>query len=177
VPRLHRSDPELDTASGDGFTMFRLPYGDDERFGMEVILPNEDVALDELLVELDLDIWQDAVSQLAPSTPSQLALPKFELEWDATLNDALQALGIVSAFGGGDFTPMSPANPWLDTVVQKTYLRVDEEGTEAAAVTGGVMDTSAGPPPLLVDRPFAFTVSDRQTGTILFLGTVHDPRS
>ena len=177
VPTMHRTDPELETAAGDGFTMFRLPYGDDERFGMEVVLPDEDVALDELLAELDLAMWQETVAQLEPSTPSQLALPRFELEWDAELNDALQELGIVSAFGGGDFTPMSPANPWLDTVVQKTYIRVDEEGTEAAAVTGGVMTESAGPPPLLVDRPFAFTVSDSQTGTILFLGTVHDPRS
>ncbi len=177
VPMMHRSDPELDTASGEGFTMVRLPYGDDERFGMEVLLPDEDVALDDLLEELDLATWQQTVDQLAPSTPSQLALPKFELEWDAELNDTLQELGIVSAFDGGDFTPMSPNNPWLDTVVQKTYLRVDEQGTEAAAVTGGVMDESAGPPPLLVDRPFAFTVSDHATGTILFLGSVHDPRS
>ena len=177
VAMMHRTDPELAVASGEGFAMVRLPYGEDERFGMEVLLPDEDVALDDLLVDLDLDTWQAAVSQLAPSTTSQLGLPRFELEWDATLNDALQQLGIVAAFGGGDFTPMSPANPWLDTVVQKTYLRVDEEGTEAAAVTGGAMATSAGPPPLLVDRPFAFTVSDRQTGTILFLGTVHDPRS
>lgn len=176
VPMMHRSDPELATASGDGFTMLRLPYGDDERFGMEVLLPDEDVALDDLLAGLDLDTWQETVGELAPSTPSKLALPRFELEWDAELNDALQELGIVSAFGGGDFTPMSPANPWLDTVVQKTYLRVDEQGTEAAAVTGGAMTESAGPPPLLVDRPFAFTVSDRETGTILFLGTVHDPR-
>jgi len=177
VPTMHRSDPEVETADGEGFTMLRLPYGDDERFGMEVVLPDEDVALDDLLGQLDAETWQGAVDQLASSTPSQLALPRFELEWDATLNEALQGLGIVSAFGGGDFTPMSPANPLLDTVVQKTYIRVDEEGTEAAAVTGGVMDESAGPPPLLVDRPFAFTVSDSETGTILFLGTVHDPRS
>ncbi|MFO7961424.1 MAG: serpin family protein [Nitriliruptoraceae bacterium] len=177
VPTMHRTDPELQTATGDGFALVRLPYGDDERFGMEVLLPDEGLPLDELLVDLDLDTWQDTVSRLAPSTLSELALPRFELEWDAELNDALQELGIESAFGSGDFTPMSPANPWLDTVVQKTYLRVDEEGTEAAAVTGGVMDESAGPPPLLVDRPFAFTVSDRQTETIMFLGTVHDPRS
>jgi serine protease inhibitor len=176
VPTMHRSDPQLEIAAGDGFTVFRLPYGEDERFGMEVLLPDEDVALDDLLVRLDVDVWRSAVGQLAPSTPSLLALPKFELEWDAELTDALQELGIVSAFGGGDFTPMSPANPWLDTVVQKTYLRVDEEGTEAAAVTGGAMVTSAGQE-LLVDRPFAFTVSDRETGTILFLGSVHDPRS
>jgi serine protease inhibitor len=176
VPTMHRSNPDVETAAGDGFTLARLPYGEDEPFGMEVLLPDEDVALDELLVELDLDIWHDAVSQLAPSPRSQLALPRFELEWDAELTDALQQLGIVSGFGDGDFTPMSPANPSLDTVVQKTYVRVDEEGTEAAAVTGGAVAASEGPPPFRVDRPFVFTVSDRQTGTILFLGTVHDPR-
>jgi serine protease inhibitor len=173
---MHRSDPDVETAAGDGFTLARLPYGEDEPFGREVLLPDEDVALDELLVELDLDIWHDAVSQLAPSPRSQLALPRFELEWDAELTGALQQLGIVSGFGDGDFTPMSPANPSLDTVVQKTYVRVDGEGTEAAAVTGGAVAASEGPPPFRVDRPFVFTVSDRQTGTILFLGTVHDPR-
>jgi serine protease inhibitor len=176
VPTMHRSDPQVAIASGDGFTLARLPYGEDERFGMEVILPDEDVPLDDLLARLDATTWQQTVDRLEPETPSQLALPRFELEWDAELTGALQTLGMTSAFGGGDFTPMSPTNPWLDTVVQKTYIRVDEEGTEAAAVTGGVMATSAGPPPFLVDRPFAFTVSDRQTGTILFLGTVHDPR-
>lgn len=177
VPMMHRTDAEVATATGEGFTMVRLPYGHDERFGMEVLLPDEGVTLDELVGNLDLEVWQDAVDTLATSTLSQLALPRFELEWDAELNDALQALGIVDAFGGGDFTPMSPDNPWLDTVVQKTYLRVDEQGTEAAAVTGGEMRASAGPAPLRIDRPFAFTVSDRETGTILFLGSVHDPRS
>ena len=142
---MHRADPELAIATDDGLAMFRLPYGDDERFGMEVLLPDGDVPLDELLSELNLDVRQE--------------------------------LGIVSAFGRGDFTPRSSANPWLDAVMQTTYLRIDEGGTEAEAVTGGVMDESGGPPPLLVDRPFAFTVSARQTGTILLLGTVHDPRS
>ena len=176
VPTMHRTDAELETASGDGFTMVRLPYGEDERFGMEVLLPDDDRPLDELLPGLDVDTWRQTVDALRPATVAQLALPRFELAWDQELNDALQALGMTSAFQGGDFTPMSSANPWLDTVVQKTYIRVDEEGTEAAAVTGGAMVESAGPPPFLVDRPFAFTVSDRQTGAILFLGTVHDPR-
>jgi len=176
VPTMHRPDPNIETATGDGFTLARLPYGEDERFGMEVLLPDEDVPLDDLLARLDATTWQQTIDSLTPATPSQLALPRFDLEWDQELTDALQALGMTSAFGGGDFTPMSPANPWLDTVVHKTYIRVDEQGTEAAAVTGGITKLSAGPPPFLVDRPFAFTVSDRQTGTILFLGTVHDPR-
>lgn len=85
-----------------------------------------------------------------------------------------------SAFhpGAADFTPMSPADLYLDTVVQKTYLRVDEAGTEAAAVTGGAVGTTSLQPQLafVVDRPFAFTISDTETGTILFLGEVADPR-
>jgi len=176
VPTMHRSAAEVETSFGDGFQMLRLPYGEEERFGMEVLLPDEGVALDELLDDLDADAWRDAVDGLETATVSEVALPRFELEWDANLNEVLQSLGMVSAFGGGDFTPMSPADPVLDTVVQKTYIRVDEEGTEAAAVTGGVMVESAGPPPFRVDRPFAFTVSDRETGAVLFLGSVHDPR-
>ncbi|GAA1750319.1 serpin family protein [Agromyces humatus] len=176
VPTMHRRDAEVETSFGDGFQMLRLPYGDDERFGMEVLLPDEDVALDELLDDLDADVWANAVDGLQPATFSEIALPRFELEWDANLNEVLQSLGMVSAFSGGDFTPMSPADPFLDTVVQKTYIRVDEAGTEAAAVTGGAMAESAGPPPFRVDRSFAFTVSDRETGAVLFLGSVHDPR-
>jgi len=176
VPTMHRSAAEVETSLGDGFQMLRLPYGEDERFGMEVLLPNEDVPLDELLDHLDAEVWRDAVDGLETTTLSEIALPRFELEWDANLNEVLQSLGMVSAFGGGDFTPMSPRNRFLDTVVQKTYIRVDEKGTEAAAVTGGVMAVSAGPPPFRVDRPFAFTVSDRETGAVLFLGSVHDPR-
>ncbi|MDF0512489.1 serpin family protein [Agromyces sp. H3Y2-19a] len=176
VRTMHRSAAEVEASFGDGFQMLRLPYGDDERFGMEVLLPVEDVALDELLDDLDAEVWADAVDGLQTVTFSEIALPCFELEWDANLNEVLRSLGMVSAFEGGDFSPMSPADPFLDTVVQKTYIRVDEAGTEAAAVTGGVMAESAGPPPFRVDRPFAFTISDRETGAVLFLGSVHDPR-
>lgn len=177
VPTMHRSAAEAEASFGDGFQMLRLPYGDDERFGMEVLLPDEDVALDELLDDLDAEVWQTAVDDLETAAFSDIALPRFELEWDANLTEALRSLGMASAFDGGDFTPMSPAEPFLDTVVQKTYLQVDENGTEAAAVTGGFMaQSSAGPPPFRVDRPFAFTVSDRETGAVLFLGSVHDPR-
>lgn len=176
VPMMHLRGAQVETSFGDGFQMLRLPYGDEGRFGMEVMLPDEGVALDGLLTHLDADVWRDAVDDLQTTTLSEIALPRFELEWDANLNQVLQSLGMVSAFGGGDFTPMSPANPFLSTVVQKTYIRVDEKGTEAAAVTGGVMGESAGPPSFRVDRPFAFTVSDRETGAVLFLGSVHDPR-
>lgn len=177
VPTMHRSAAEVEMVAADGFQMVRLPYGKDKRFGMEVLLPDEDVSLDELLVGLDAESWEQATEGLAPGAVSEVGLPRFELEWDAELGEALQELGMTSAFADGDFLPMSPAAPSLDAVVQKTHIRVDENGTEAAAVTGGAMTTSfPGPQPFLVDRPFVFTVSDSRTGVVLFLGSVHDPR-
>ncbi|WP_053206001.1 serpin family protein [Jiangella muralis] len=175
VPFMHLTHQPLPVAQRDGYQMLRLTYGEDERYAMEILLPDDGVDLPRLLSSLDAAEWAAAVGALQVREVSELALPRFELEWKADLNDPLRALGMDSAFGGGDFTPMSPENPFLDVVVQKTYLRVDEAGTEAAAVTGGVMRESAGET-FRVDRPFAFTISDSQTGTILFLGAVADPR-
>ncbi|SDT29319.1 serpin family protein [Jiangella sp. DSM 45060] len=175
VPIMHLPSTSLSLAQRDGYSMLRLPYGEDERYAMEILLPDDDSALPDLLASLDATEWAAAVGELREQHVSELALPRFELEWKANLNEPLRALGMHDAFGGGDFTPMSPENPFLATVVQKTYLWVDEAGTEAAAVTGGMMAESAGSG-FRVDRPFAFTISDSQTGTILFLGTVADPR-
>jgi serine protease inhibitor len=176
VPMMHLRDQQLAQVARDGYRMLRLPYGSG-RYGMEILLPDPETGLAELLDTIDASEWQAAVDALAEETVNELALPRFELEWNATLNEPLAALGMASAFdpAAADFTPMSPADLHLSTVVQKTYIRVDEAGTEAAAVTGGMMVTSLQT--FVVDRPFAFTVSDTETGTILFLGAVADPTS
>ena len=174
VPFMHLVGASAAVAQRDGYQMLRLPYGEDERYAMEILLPDHGVELPRLLASLDAAEWAAAVAALHPQHVTELALPTFELEWKARLNDALAALGMGSAFGGG-FRPMSPAEPFLGPVVQKTYIRVDEAGTEAAAVSGAAMPSSAGGG-FRVDRPFAFTISDSETGTILFLGAVTDPR-
>ena len=178
VPTMHRSEDglELETTARDDFRMVRLPYGGTGRFGMEILLPDEDSGLDTLLGDLDHATWRAAVDDLSPSRVGTFALPRFEIEWEAELREALDALGMgVALTPDADFSPMSATDPSLGTIVQKTFLRVDEQGTEAAAAIGAVMDES-GPGDVRVDRPFAFTISDRETGAILFLGTVHDPR-
>ncbi len=179
VPLMHLRDEELAYADRDGYAVLRLPYGDEERYGMEVFLPDAPDGLPGLLDTLDRDEWRAAVDDLAPAEVDRLALPRFELEWDAELNEPLAALGMELPFTpAADFRPLSPAAPWLDVVVHKTYIRVDEEGTEAAAVTGGVLVESAPLDPLefIVDRPFVFTISDTDTGAVVFLGAVGDPR-
>jgi serine protease inhibitor len=176
VPTMHRSDPQLEIAAGDGFTMFRLPYGEDERFGMEVLLPDEDVGLDDLLVGLDLDTWRDAVGQLAPSTPSQLALPRFELEWDAELTMRCRSSGSSRrSVVGTSRRCRRRTRGWTRSCRRRTCVSTRKAPRPPPSPAGPWR-----PPPAAlrsVDRPFAFTVSDRETGTILFLGTVHDPRS
>jgi serine protease inhibitor len=181
VPMMHMAHESFGYTQRSGYRMLRLPYGKHGRYAMEVMLPDTGRELGDLLGRLDAVEWRAAVAALQPTTIDELALPKFELRWKAELNDPLIALGMPAAFGpGADFRPMSPAATALSRVVQKTYVRVDEKGTEAAAVSGGAMATSGrlGQPLVFrVDRPFAFSISDQQTGAILFLGSVTDPRS
>lgn len=176
VPMMHASPETPLEASLEGdMAVVRLPYGDEGRFALEVFLPPPDQDLGAFLDGFDAQQWADATAALRPTTDLALSLPRFELTGTSPLDDVLQELGLADAFGSGaDFGAMGPVG-WLDTVVQKTFIRVDEAGTEAAAVTGGAMETSI-PPSVIVDRPFAFTISDQQTGAILFLGTVTDPR-
>jgi len=180
VPTMHMSGQKFRYTEGDGFRMLRLPYGKNGRYGMEVLLPDDGNTLPRMLGSLNADRWRSAVDGLNEQVFDEIALPRFELRWKAELGGPLQQLGMGRAFdpNRADFRAMSPQNPCLGTVVHKTYIRADENGTEAAAVTGGVMVTSAKVQQtlFLVDRPFAFTISDRETGTILFLGAVTDPR-
>ncbi len=178
VPTMYRpSDPEgpVQVAQRDGYEVLRLPYGDDERFAMDVFLPAPEHDTAAMLDRMDVDERLAALGALEGGA-LDVRLPSFELEWDANLNAALAALGMELPFSGAaDFSAMSPSDPFLSAIVHKSYIRVDEEGTEAAAVTGGMMATSV-PPSFTVDRPFLFTVSDTRTDTVLFLGTVEDPR-
>jgi serine protease inhibitor len=179
VPTMHLADQSFGYTQRAGYRMLRLPYGKHGRYAMEIMLPDDGHTLKDLLGTVDATEWRSAVAALKPATIDDLALPKFELRWKAELNEPLTRLGMPAAFGpAADFRAMSPAAPSLSVVVQKTYVRVDEHGTEAAAVSGGAMATSAKMNPLVfrVDRPFAFSISDQQTGTILFLGAVTDPR-
>jgi serpin B len=179
VPTMHLTGERLAYTQRDGYRMLRLPYGKHGRYGMEVLLPDEDNTLAGLLGSLHADEWHAAVDSLSEQTVDELALPRFELRWKGELNGPLQRLGMPTAFSPGraDFRPMSSLNPWLAKVAHKTYVRVDEHGTEAAAVTGGAMTTSARLSQIVfrVDRPFAFTISDQQTGAILFLGAITNP--
>jgi len=108
-----------------------------------------------------------------------LYLPKFKLEYELKLNDVLKVMGMGIAFDArADFTRMfEPGGLWIDEVKHKTFVDVDEAGTEAAAVTVvSIIRTGEGPPTTMrVDHPFLFLIRDRHSGAMLLTGKIVDP--
>ena len=157
---------------GENFEATSLPYGDG-RVGMYIFLPNRDSNLNKFLGNLNTENWKGWISQFQDRR-HEMMLPRFKLEYEVSLNDTLEALGMGIAFGGGaDFSGMGPSL-FISEVRHKTFVEVNEEGTEAAAVTAvGVADSV--PPVFRVNRPFFFTIYDAETQTILFMGTVTEP--
>lgn len=108
-------------------------------------------------------------------------LPKFKLDYDILLNDPLQALGMKSAFSGAaNFSGIATEPLYIGLVKQKSFVDVNEEGTEAAAVTTVQMQSMVMRRPterftMVLDHPFFFMISDQATGSILFMGMVNDP--
>jgi len=173
-------DETLNYLETDKFQAVELPYTDQE-MSMHVFLPKEDFSLDELTQSLTLDQWnqwQDEFSE----TEGTLLLPKFELEYEVILNDPLRKLGMKTAFdlGKAEFPNMTQGNDEIaiSEVKQKSYVMVNEEGTEAAAATSSEMETTSFNPDsfeMSVNRPFFFTITDNKTGAILFMGSISEP--
>ena len=157
-----------------------LPYGDG-RMSMYIFLPYRESDLNTFLDSLNDENWENWMSQFHEQEIF-LSMPKFKLEYEKTLNNPLGSLGMGIAFAAGraDFSRMADLetlgkNLYIGEVLHKAVVEVNEEGTEAAAVTSvGVRATSL-PPQFTVDRPFFFAIRDNETKTVLFMGTVVDP--
>jgi serpin B len=158
----------------DGATLVELPYGGGA-FSMVVALPDPGTSASDFAKRLTAERWSAWMEELAPAR-AYVRLPRFELEWEKVLNEPLKKLGMVDAFGGAaDFRRLTPGGGiWLEVVKQKSFVKVDEEGTEAAAVSGAIMPVSL-PPEIRMDRPFFFVLREKLSGTILFMGVVNDP--
>ena len=164
----------------DSFQAVSLPYGKG-RLSLYVFLPKKDTTLGAFQQQLSLENWQQWMNQFQMRTGS-VQLPRFKFDYDIQLNSALKALGMESAFNAGaNFSNMTSASVAIDQVKHKTFVEVNEEGTEAAAATSvGVMLTSAQMPTqpfeMVVDRPFFCAIRDNQTGTLLFMGSIQEPK-
>ena len=143
-------------------------------FDMLFILPREGVTMDRCvqLLENNLDAWFAA----SENEEVYLGLPRYKADYGTSLKNTLQRMGMSDAFtpGKANFAALSKEPLCIGDVLQKTFVKVDEEGTEAAAVTAVTMMTMAARPPqpknMLINRPFIYIIRERETGHILFIG-------
>ncbi len=153
-----------------------LAYGD-SAFTMTVLLPKAGSDVEQVAASLTPDSWQTLTSSFRAREVA-LSFPKITFSWKRRLKGDMQALGMLSAFvpDGADFTRMSPEGKrlYISLLQQNTFVAIDEEGTEAAAVTiVGIRATSAEiVPEMKVDRPYVFVIRERLSGTILFMGKI-----
>lgn len=180
VPTMQRTGDMRYHASARAHTV-DLPFRG-EQLVMRVVVPKELAGVDHALKEL-ADEWPLRAN--LPHARVELHLPKFAFEMGYSLAEPLARLGMQDAFevDRADFTGMTGSRDlYISAVVQKTFVKVDEKSTEAAAATGVVLGPTSAPmqPPepvvVRADRPFLFVIHARRSGTILFVGRVSDPR-
>jgi len=158
--------------------LVELPYGD-KKMSMTILLPNKRDGLSALEAKLTPELLAMAVKHLSGRFMLRLALPKFRLEYEFTVNGVLQALGMNNVFievkadlSGLDGTK----NLYISQVIHKAFIDVNELGTEAAAATGIGIELMSMPMPLEVncDHPFMFIIKDI-SGSVLFMGRFMKP--
>ena len=173
--RLERK--EVAIASLLGVEAVDLPYGR-AAFTMTAILPPAGTDVDDFIQTLDQPRWNAIIGALH-QTKADVYFPKFTMKWQDELNSDLISMGMEDAFcdGCADFTRMSPLGDqlFIGFVKQNTFVNVNEEGTEAAAVTTVGIEVVSGPPTIRFNRPFVFVIRERLSGTILFMGKVAVP--
>jgi len=173
VPLMYQAHATLKIARASNYQAVDLPYGN-SAFTMTVVLPNPGVDINTFAESLTGDAWK-ALEGSFTEQKSDLYLPRFQLTWKRELNPDLTALGMGIAFSdNADFTGMSSLgrNLTITRVLQKTFVDVNEEGTEAAAATSVGVGVTSLPPSIRVDRPFVFLIRERLSGTILFMGKI-----
>ncbi|HET6764923.1 MAG TPA: serpin family protein [Longimicrobiaceae bacterium] len=178
VPMMSREGTYA-MASGAGWQALDLPYGNGA-FSMTVVLPAQGTSAAALAARMDAAAWDSLTAALRP-TQVMVKLPRFRIDYGSDLAGPLQELGMRRAFtgGGADFTGMSASRGhelFISAVQHRTFVDVDEEGTEAAAATSVGVNVTSLPPSFVVDRPFLVAIRERFSGTILFLGRIEDPR-
>ncbi|NEU77815.1 serpin family protein [Nostoc sp. UIC 10630] len=162
------------------FQAVSLPYGQDGKISFYIFLPKQNSNLKAFYQNLNVENWEKWMTQFNKQK-GFIRLPRFKTDYEVTLNDALKSLGMEEAFSNkANFSGMGK-NFAISQVKHKTFVEVNEEGTEAAAATSvGIVATSLRDEPepfrMIVDRPFFCAIRDNQTGNVLFMGSIIEPQ-
>jgi len=177
VPTMQIENPFKYFSNAD-FELLEMPYGSG-KYSMLLFLPQDGKTTDHLIAQLNPDNvngWLQKMTEIE----KEVFLPKFEFKFKNSLVDDLSALGMTDAFDDSKANLRGiseEAQLVISEVMHKTYIKVDERGTEAAAVTGITIDvTSVGPDESFrIDHPFVFAIREKDTQAILFIGKVMNP--
>jgi len=179
--RMMNQESSLSLYPAQDFQAIDLPYSY-RIYSMTVLLPRAGQDINEFISSLTQTEWQQITENLKEQNIF-LSIPKFKLEYDLDLKDPLKALGMEIAFDPlrADFRRISQMvyqmgeRLYISEANHRTFVEVNEEGTEAAAVTSIGIGVTSAPPSIRVDRPFLFLIRERSTGTVLFVGKVMNP--
>ncbi len=178
VPMMEQRAKSYSYAEGTDYQAIELPY-DGNQMSMIILLPQSD-QFKTFEAALNNQQLNRIISELK-SEHVNLTLPKFEIEGEFSLQKTLSELGMPVSFSEteADFSGMTGKKElYIQDVVHKSFINVNEEGTEAAAATGVIMDTVSMPmdvKDMVIDSPFIFLIRDIQTETIIFMGRVANP--
>jgi serpin B len=181
VPMMNKED-KLEYTSNASFQAIKLPYGKGQ-FNMVVMLPTENKNSQNIIDELSADKLRNWEKEFKTEEHIVVTMPRFKFAFEAGLNEVLKEMGMPKAFSGeADFSKITGKKDlYISSVRHKSFIDVNENGTEAAAVTSITFTTtSAGPGTIqkiyfTVDKPFVFAITEKDTGAILFMGEVQNP--
>ena len=175
VPMMHLKEKELTYTENDECQALTLPYGNGA-YQMTILLPREGKSVNDVLSGLTAEKWQQNY-QWMDEAIVDVKLPRFETKTDINLEDIMSALGMPNAFiyGTAEFPGFCTCEDiYIDLMKQVAKIKVNEEGTEAAAVTIiGMKDSAVQDPPhykFYANRPFLYVISEQSTGSIFFIG-------
>lgn len=182
LPTMHQSG-EYRYYEDRHLQLAAIPYRG--QMAMYVALPAQGTRPEEFQRKLDVDTWQRWMAKL-DQVPGTIQIPRFKLDYQAGMVDELKTMGMQRVFdpAKAEFEGVRTTHPpvWLDQVIHRAVVEVNEEGTEAAAASAAMMRCASAkwtPPTrrfqMNVDRPFLAAIRDEQTGTVLFMGWVEDP--
>lgn len=174
---MMRQSVTIPVAIFEDYTIAELPYGQGN-FVMDIILPAEDKMIGEIISDMDNNFLNEAVGAMNPAE-IDLFMPRFTYEFKTGLNQILSKMGMGIAFdpGRADFSNISDDNLYIDRTIHQSFIKNNEEGTEASAVTVVTIGvTSIGEKRVIkLDRPFLYFIRESESNTLLFAGVTGNP--
>lgn len=171
----------VDYLTNNLFSAVKIPYGTGQ-YNMMILKPAEGKTSQDIIDALDAENWKSWNKDFERTGPVVITMPRFKYAFDMQLNQVLKKMGMLQAFSSQDanFIKISDQFLYISSVIHKSYIDVNETGTEAAAVTGIVFETTSigtGPQKIYftVDKPFVYAITEKDTGAILFIGEVRNP--